>query len=209
MSRSYLRNVFQTFTASFKHLRVHLSSSIKRTRIDLRYFRATRFKRIHQPSRYRASRVCASHPFRRTIHPSFSSLKNWFRRLLSDNKTDSRSLVPRAIDFSTPDLTYAFIPLSIPFRPLSFWRESNQSIVMMLVIGGSFSLADIFHRVIKYNLCEIAPSTVQIVRNEILTCPCPERVTHVLAHAPKCEVPCVHASYSFPLAHPSLTVHRT
>lgn len=39
-----------------------------------------------------------------------------------------------------------------------------------------------------------------IVRNEILYLPVPEHVTHVMVHAPKCEVPCV----CMPLVHPSL-----
>jgi len=132
MSRSYLRNVFQTFIASFKHLRVHLSSSIKRTCIDIRYFRATRFRHIHQPLEISCKyRVRASHPpFSSDLSVVFL-LKDW---LLSDNKTDSRSLVPRAIDTSrhpiwcTRSSIYPHFALSLSGEKairVSWWCSSS------------------------------------------------------------------------------------
>lgn len=84
-------------------------------------FQATRFKRVCHPPIYYASRV-RIYPFRRANRRLPASkdlctdLKQDYCRT-TKRRQSSRSLVPRAIDFSSPDRTCTFISPALRLRP--------------------------------------------------------------------------------------------
>lgn len=63
------------------------------------------------------------------------------------------------------------IPIVRSASPFLTRKQSEYRNVTMLIIDGSFSLAGVSsnsYRVIKYNLCEIAPSTVRLCATRFL-----------------------------------------